>query len=174
MVFIDTASLRTPPANATQQACPPRGQLRIIAAVVNSVLIMVKNCVVIRLLNNIKIPLMHVHKPHSSKPCAREHRPTDQHEPRSPPPRKRVHIQWCMDTNDNISAKTEPFSGEPAITLTSFFVSTLLLHQIYPYKNRPFPFIFAISVQKPLYTAAFVCLCNLDFRLIVDSPDSRN
>lgn len=35
-MFIDTASLRTPPANATQQACPPRGQLRIIAAVVNS------------------------------------------------------------------------------------------------------------------------------------------
>lgn len=156
-MFIDTASLRTPPANATQQACPPRGQLRIIAAVVNSVLIMVKNCVVIRLLNNIKIPLMHVHKPHSSKPCAREHRPTDQHEPRSPPPRKRVHIQWCMDTNDDNSAKTEPFSGEPAITLTSFFVSTLLLHQIYPYRKQAIPLHFRYLRSKTIIYGSF-CL----------------
>lgn len=58
---------------------------------------------------------------------------------------KRMHIQ-CMDTNDVNSAKTEPFSGEPAITSTPFFVLLFyytkytIQKQAIPLHFRPFPF----------------------------------
>lgn len=58
---------------------------------------------------------------------------------------KRMHIQ-CMDTNDDNSAKTEPFSGEPAITSTSFFVLLFyytkytIQKQAIPLPFRSFPF----------------------------------